>query len=60
MQYLSALLLLGLMGSYPAYAHEHMKDKITNPSIIQVVIENAPGKITANTTETLRLQLLKE
>lgn len=62
MRYLSALLLLGLIGNHSSYAnaHEHMKHKIPNQSTIQVVIEDAPSKIKANTTETLHLQLLKD
>lgn len=62
MRYLSTLLLIGLIGNQPSYAnaHEHMKRKIPDQSTIQVVIENAPSKIMANTKETLHLQLLKE
>lgn len=63
MRYLSSLLFLGLIGTNPSYAnvHEHMNHKISDlkTKTIQVVIVNAPNKINANKTQTLRLQLLK-
>ena len=61
---LSLLLLPGLIGTNPSYAnvHEHINHKISDlkTKTIQVVIVNAPGKINANKTETIRLQLLKD
>lgn len=61
MRYLSSLLLLGLIATNSSYAqvHEHTKP-ISSQGTIQVVIENAPNEVKANTTETLHLRLLKD
>lgn len=63
MRILSTFLLLGLLSNIPlsfANTHEHvMKHELPNENTIQLVIKNAPSKIKANTTETIRLQLLK-
>jgi hypothetical protein len=62
MRYLSSLLLLGLISTNPSYAsvHEHKNHKLSDFNTIQVVVVNPPDKITPNTTEILRMQLLKD
>lgn len=60
MRYLSTLLLLGLMTNHAnASAHEHMEHTTQNQNAVQAVIQNAPNKVIANKTQTLRLQLMK-
>ncbi len=63
MRILSIFLLWGLLSNIPlssANAHGHVtKHELPNQDTIQLVIKNAPSKIKANTTETIRLQLLK-
>lgn len=63
MRTLSVVLLLSLLSNNPLiYANTHqqvMQHEQPNQNTIQLVIKNASSKITANTTETIRLQFLK-
>lgn len=63
MRALSIVLLLSLLSNNPltyANTHQHViKYERPYQDTIQLVIKNASSKITANTTETVRLQLLK-
>lgn len=44
-----------------ANTHEHtMRHELPNQSAVQIVIEKVPSNITANTTEIIRFQLLKD
>lgn len=63
MRILSIFLLWGLLFNNPlSYANTHeqtIKQELPNQNTIELVVKNAPKKITANTTETIRLQLLR-
>lgn len=63
MRNLFIFLLWALLSNPLTYANTHqhvMKHERLDQNNIQLVIKNAPSKITANTTETIRLQLLKD
>lgn len=62
MRTLSTVLLSLLSNNPLTYANTHLhvlKHELPNQNTIQLVIKNTSSKITANTTETIRLQLLK-
>jgi hypothetical protein len=65
MRSLFTLLIIVLFFNNPlSYAntqeHTMMRHELPNQSAVQIVIEKVPSKITANTTEIIRFQLLKD